>query len=184
MVIGKNKILFTFDDGPDPKWTMPILDALKESNQTAIFFILGKQIKNNEKIIERIIDEDHVIGNHGMNHFPLIYNSDILFTKEILSVHKYIKDEFDYDIHYFRPPWGVINKKLKKRCVHELGYEIMLWDRDSRDYLWPFKKRIRLKKSGSTIILMHDGHAYTPLKNREHTLKTIQLLLDDSILLK
>src|SRR6266566_2532914 len=35
-------IALTFDDGPDPKWTPPILDILKQENVPATFFVIGK----------------------------------------------------------------------------------------------------------------------------------------------
>ena len=34
-------VALTFDDGPSPKYTERILDALKEYNASATFFVLG-----------------------------------------------------------------------------------------------------------------------------------------------
>ncbi|MGC2792142.1 MAG: glycosyl hydrolase family 18 protein, partial [Candidatus Sulfotelmatobacter sp.] len=38
-----NKVVLTFDDGPDPEWTPKILDVLKREHATATFFLIGIQ---------------------------------------------------------------------------------------------------------------------------------------------
>lgn len=177
MATGTDDLLLTFDDGPDPIWTPRILDLLEKYNQQAMFFILGKQINGNEHIIQRMLNKGHIIGSHGMNHFPLIFNMDSLFEREIQSVHSRIKDRFDYTIRYFRPPWGIINRKLRKRCEDSLGYEFVFWNKDSLDYIWPFRKSLTLNHREKNIILMHDGHAYSPLKSRKHTIRMLEALL-------
>ncbi len=179
MDIGSNTLILTFDDGPHPEWTPRILDLLQKFRHKAIFFVLGKHISGNENIILRILEEDHILGSHGMNHIPLIFNRENLFEKEIVSLHNLIKSEFDYEIRYFRPPWGIINSKLGKRCEDILGYKLLLWDKDSLDYIWPFRRRINLNKNREQqIILFHDGHAFSPMKYKQHTLRLVESLLE------
>ncbi|MBN2423549.1 MAG: polysaccharide deacetylase family protein [Calditrichaceae bacterium] len=175
MVTGKNNILLTFDDGPHPIWTPKILDLLKEYNTKAIFFVLGKRVLSNAHLIRRMIDEGHFIGNHSMNHWLLLFNTNKIFHAEIVSVHKMMLEQFGYTIRYFRPPWGIIHKKLKIRCETELDYEILLWNTDSLDYIWPFGRRLPVKKyNNENIILMHDGHAFSPVANKKHTLLMLE----------
>ncbi|HKF40395.1 MAG TPA: polysaccharide deacetylase family protein, partial [Candidatus Acidoferrum sp.] len=38
----KNKIVLSFDDGPDRRWTPQILDVLKNKNVPAVFFVIGE----------------------------------------------------------------------------------------------------------------------------------------------
>jgi spore germination protein YaaH len=38
-----NRVVLTFDDGPDPEWTPKILDVLKREHATATFFLIGIQ---------------------------------------------------------------------------------------------------------------------------------------------
>lgn len=42
-------IALTFDDGPNYEYTIPILDILYEYKSLATFFIIGKNIKDNEE---------------------------------------------------------------------------------------------------------------------------------------
>lgn len=60
-------VYLTFDDGPN-QYTPKLLDVLKRYDVKATFFILGKKIKGNEAILQRIVDEGHTIGLHSMTH--------------------------------------------------------------------------------------------------------------------
>ena len=64
-------VLLTFDDGPNDQTTPSVLDALKAQNVTAVFFVIGNNAAKHPDIIQRIIDEGHVIGNHTFSHPPL-----------------------------------------------------------------------------------------------------------------
>lgn len=64
----KKKLVLTFDDGPDPKYTKQILDTLAYYHVPATFFIVGYQAENNIPLIKRIFKEGHEIGNHTFTH--------------------------------------------------------------------------------------------------------------------
>jgi len=68
---GKKEIALSFDDGPDPAFTPVILDLLKAEGVETIFFCIGKKIPDNEGILQRIIAEGHLIGNHSYSHHHL-----------------------------------------------------------------------------------------------------------------
>lgn len=57
-------IYLTFDIGYEGGFTNQILDTLKENNVPATFFITGQFVKTNPEIIERMIKEGHIVGNH------------------------------------------------------------------------------------------------------------------------
>ncbi len=163
----ENKLHFTFDDGPNlniitteingnkvPENTVTgyILDALKERNIKATFFLLGKNLIDSEgrplpgvkHLLHRIIEEGHTIGNHSFNHHNLaqgIYNdgeNDIEEIKEEIEATQHALDKvlgFHYPIRYFRPPYaeGGRNKKVDQ-AVRELGMAMILFQIDSFDY--------------------------------------------------
>jgi len=64
----KKKLVLTFDDGPDPKYTKQILDTLAYYHVPAAFFVVGYQAENNIPLIKRIFKEGHEIGNHTFTH--------------------------------------------------------------------------------------------------------------------
>jgi peptidoglycan-N-acetylmuramic acid deacetylase len=61
-------VVLTFDEGYENGYTGKILDTLKEKGVKAIFFVTGDYAKDNKALIKRMIDEGHIIGNHGMKH--------------------------------------------------------------------------------------------------------------------
>ena len=69
-------VYLTFDDGPVSGTTPKVLDVLKTRNARATFFLIGKNVPDNQDIVRRIIAEGHRIGIHSYSHsglFPLYY---------------------------------------------------------------------------------------------------------------
>ncbi len=64
----KPKLVLTYDDGPDPKYTKEILDTLAYYHVPATFFVVGLEAENNIPLIKRILREGHEIGNHTFTH--------------------------------------------------------------------------------------------------------------------
>ncbi|MDA2925801.1 polysaccharide deacetylase family protein [Acidobacteria bacterium AH-259-G07] len=65
---GDKKIALTFDDGPNPYFTLKILDLLKSQGVQASFFIIGRWAEKYPDILRRIHKESHSIGNHTFSH--------------------------------------------------------------------------------------------------------------------
>ncbi|MFN8250464.1 MAG: glycosyltransferase [Ferruginibacter sp.] len=63
-----HKLILTFDDGPDPRWTPRILDILEQRKVPATFFIVGLQGEKNIPILQRIYKNGYEIGNHTFTH--------------------------------------------------------------------------------------------------------------------
>lgn len=63
-----NYIYLTFDEGYEYGFTPSILDTLKEKGVKAVFFVTLPYAKDNPELVQRMIDEGHVIGNHTTTH--------------------------------------------------------------------------------------------------------------------
>jgi peptidoglycan/xylan/chitin deacetylase (PgdA/CDA1 family) len=68
---GQKMIALTFDDGPNAKYTEPILDVLERQNVKATFFQVGKNMKKEPELSRLVLEKKHEIGNHSMTHPPL-----------------------------------------------------------------------------------------------------------------
>ncbi|MBP5379169.1 MAG: polysaccharide deacetylase family protein, partial [Ruminococcus sp.] len=86
----ENRIIITFDQGYENGYTAKILDTLKEKDVKAIFFLTGPYAKTEQELVKRMIDEGHILGNHGMTHASLPTLCDEDAKKEIMSLHGYV----------------------------------------------------------------------------------------------
>ncbi|MCK9205457.1 MAG: polysaccharide deacetylase family protein [Bacteroidales bacterium] len=158
-------VSITFDDGPDAVFTPQILDILKKYQVPATFFIMGKQIAGNEKLIERIHQEGHELGNHSFDHSNLwdfrlpgsMYN-DICRTEALLEqiIHK--------KTGFFRPPYGVINPMVES-AIHRTHYRMITWSIRSFDTLVSDEDKLLHRVTDhlrqGDIILLHDNRKIT-----------------------
>lgn len=67
MAIGNNEekyVYLTFDEGYEAGYSSSILDTLKENDVKAAFFITGHYLNSQPELVERMIQEGHIVGNH------------------------------------------------------------------------------------------------------------------------
>jgi peptidoglycan/xylan/chitin deacetylase (PgdA/CDA1 family) len=175
-------VALTFDDGPSPEWTPQVLDELKKAQVKATFFMLGNHVERYPEIARRVLAEGHEIGNHTYDHHVLIYYKMEELEKEIKEAEKAIKSVTGQNTRYFRPPKAWLSSREKKK-IEEMGYKIVLWSLNSKDWVTYHDKQITsyiLKRiQPGDIILFHDsGGVFTAEGgNRTQTIKTIPRLV-------
>ena len=106
-----NKILLTFDDGPTEAATLKILNILRTNKLKAVFFCVGNNIKKCPSITQKILEDGHVVANHTMNNKLLTKMNREESIREISAFSDLIKEKFNYNVKYFRPPHGKFNLK-------------------------------------------------------------------------
>jgi peptidoglycan-N-acetylmuramic acid deacetylase len=121
-----DNVILTFDNGYENGLTAGILDTLKEKGVKAIFFVTGDYVTDNKKLVQRIIDEGHILGNHGMDHESLPDLTYGEIVDELMSLHNLVKDEFGYEMSYMRPPKGEFSE-ASLAAAQNLGYTTLLW---------------------------------------------------------
>lgn len=122
----EKSICLTFDEGYENGFTPSILDTLKEKKVSAIFFVTYDFAKDNPKLIKRMIDEGHVVGNHSYRHYTMDEVSIDTAKEEVTFLHDYIQKEFDYTMSYFRFPKGEFSQQ-SLAVVNELKYKSVFW---------------------------------------------------------
>lgn len=152
----KKRIALSFDDGPHAVYTEMLLDGLAERNVKAAFFVVGKNIAGNEKLISRMYQEGHVIGNHTYDHVKLCELSDAEACEQIEKTNTLIRKITGTELEFVRPPFGEWNHDM------ECSFTMIpvLWDVDPLD--WTTKNQhqivqhvLKEVKDGD-IILLHD----------------------------
>lgn len=150
------RVALTFDDGPHPLYTEPLLDGLKERGVRATFFVTGENAALHPDIIKRMHDEGHLIGNHTYTHIELTKTNREKFKRELVKTNEVLQEITGEEVLYVRPPYGAWDKKLES----ELNMFPILWSVDPLDWCTADASCITqtvLKKVGENdIILMHD----------------------------
>ncbi|MCI8890430.1 MAG: polysaccharide deacetylase family protein [Eubacterium sp.] len=157
----KKKIALTFDDGPDSEYTPMLLDGLAERNVKATFFVIGKQAEAQPEVMERLVKEGHLIGNHTYNHVDIQHMTASAAKEEILKANEIIAKYTGEEPCFLRPPFGSGSSRLEK----EIEMIPVLWTIDTMDWSCQNESRIcstvyREIKENS-IILMHDEYPTT-----------------------
>lgn len=60
----KKNIYLTFDEGYEAGYTPQILKGLNENEVKATFFITAHYVNTQPDLVQQMIDEGHIIGNH------------------------------------------------------------------------------------------------------------------------
>jgi len=164
-------IYLTFDDGPHPAATSFVLKELAKYNAKATFFCIGKNVAAHPEIYNRIIAENHAVGNHTHNHLNGWRTNIKQYVENILEAKPYINSML------FRPPYGKI-KSSQVKLLSNLypGFRIIMWSVLSADFdltITPdkcLKNVLGNAKSGSIIVFHDSEKAFT---NLEYTLPKV-----------
>jgi peptidoglycan-N-acetylglucosamine deacetylase len=186
----KNKMVLSFDDGPDRRWTPMILDILKEKQVPGIFFVIGDQANRAPDLLKREYDEGHEIGNHTWTH-PA-FTAELSHTQvkwELNLTQRLIESTLGVKSILFRPPYGIDHQPEYAEEVaplpypQDLGYVIVGQRVDPDDWRMTEDKHqrpaqeiaddvLRQAKSGN-IVLLHDGGG-----ERAQTVAALPLIID------
>ncbi len=156
----KNEIALTFDDGPHPIYTIQVLDLLKKHQAKATFFCIGKNIEKHPEIVEKIIQEGHLVANHSYahtNNYGFLSPQDII--DDITKTQNLLQTLTKKNNLLFRPPFGVTNpriaKAVRKLNLVTIGWSIRSYDTIAKNANKVFKKVDKQIKKGA-ILLLHD----------------------------
>jgi cellulose synthase/poly-beta-1,6-N-acetylglucosamine synthase-like glycosyltransferase/peptidoglycan/xylan/chitin deacetylase (PgdA/CDA1 family)/spore germination protein YaaH len=101
----RHRVALTFDDGPDGRWTPQILDTLRSRGVKATFFVVGQNVDTHQRLLERIYDEGHEIGNHTYSHPNLSLTTERRSRIEIDATSSLVEAVVNRRIAFFRPPY-------------------------------------------------------------------------------
>lgn len=157
----KKSIAVTYDDSPNEKTSMRLLDILKKYDAKATFMMQGNQISGNEEAIKRMLKEGHQLGNHTYSHPHLPEKSFDEIQMEVNDTINAVEQVTGVKPHVVRPPYGEMND-----CVKEaIDYPLILWTIDSAD--WDHNttegiiQRVKDNAFDGAIILLHDSYETT-----------------------
>ncbi|MDI9468734.1 MAG: polysaccharide deacetylase family protein [Bacillota bacterium] len=159
----QNAATITFDDGPG-EHTGRLLDAFKEYDAKATFFVLGNKMKDNSALIQRMVDEGHEVANHSYDHSSFNTLSDAELLSQIRRTNSAIAAITDEKPTLLRPPFGEFPQHITHLAERE-GLALVLWEPSPDDWLirevdYVYEYIIDTIEPGSTLLL-HDIHETT-----------------------
>ena len=129
IAMGNNEekvIYLTFDLGYEAGYTSKILDTLKEKNVQGTFFITAHYLNTASDLVERMINEGHIVGNHTVNHKSMPDLSDEEIKNELMKLNQAVYEKFGYEMKYMRPPRGEFSERTLK-ITENLGFKTVMW---------------------------------------------------------
>lgn len=156
----QREIAFTFDDGPDPKYTPLLLDLLKKHNVKATFFVVGQKAEHHPELIKRIHEDGHQIGIHNYIHASNWLMTPWTIKKEHLLRSADVIEAITGDRPtYYRPPWGILNiwDFFLKKQYHIVFWSLMAHDWRSHVSKRKLENKLLRKITDGSVILLHDS---------------------------
>ena len=155
--------VLSFDDGPDPEGTPPVLEALAKSGARATFFVLGAHVVEQPELARRIEAEGHEVALHGMEHRRHDLLSPAEAEAELAAGIEAIEAATGHRPAWYRPPFGASSPTLAAVCA-KLGLSLAYWSAWGQDWEESPPERIaslveRDLEPGA-IVLLHDSARY------------------------
>ncbi len=131
----EKKIYLTLDEGYEYGCTPDILSTLKEKGVKAVFFVTQPYINSSPELVKQIIDDGHILGNHSLTHPAAGIPSQSLDEqeKEVMDVHNFVKENYNYDMYLFRFPAGKFSEQ-SLAVLNNCGYRGVFWSFAYLDY--------------------------------------------------
>ncbi len=128
-------IYLTFDEGYECGNTESLLNTLKEKDVKAVFFVTQPYVRDDGELVQRMIDDGHVIGNHSVSHPAAGLPSQTAEEQqnEVMGLHNYMLEHYGYTMNLFRYPAGKFSEQ-SLAIVNNCGYKSVFWSFAYLDY--------------------------------------------------
>jgi peptidoglycan/xylan/chitin deacetylase (PgdA/CDA1 family) len=157
-----DSFVMTYDDGPEPGGTEPVLAALAAHGATATFFVLVNRARRERTLLAELLAAGHEIALHGIDHRPLADFTPRQVRQRTADGRAELEDLVGREVTWFRPPYG--RQTLGAwRAVRSTGLEPVLWGPTLQDWTAaPQADRVAgavAEAAAGVVVLGHDGYA-------------------------
>lgn len=177
----RDGVALTFDDGPHPEGTPAVLEAL--GGRPAVFFLAGEQVERYPALARRIVESGHEVGVHCSRHRNLMRLLPRQVEADLSRAAVAIEDATGMTPRLYRPPYGILTTAAL-RTARRHGWEIVLWERDGRDWradatAESIAARVLRGVRGGEILVLHDADHYSAPGSWRRTAAALPRLLDE-----
>jgi peptidoglycan/xylan/chitin deacetylase (PgdA/CDA1 family) len=175
-------VALTFDDGPDPVSTPPIMDALDDLGWRATFFCLGAQVEKAPELVKELAGRGHEIGVHGYRHTSHLRRPVPWAINDVARARDLISEVTGSPPEWFRPPYGAVSASTLAAALAS-GLRLVLWTSWGLDWQ-PGATGATIAANvnrtwvpGATVVL-HDSDLTSAAGSWQATLAALPLLSD------
>ena len=158
-------VALTFDDGPGPE-TDDILDILDDTGVRAVFCVVGRRVQEYPRLVRRIVNEGHMLGNHSWDHDHAKWKQGTTaaeYERDLLRTSAAIREVAPgARIPFFRAPfgaWGADN--IAARIGAGMGMTPLSWSRSVADWDPSVSRETILQRVSAAgpgeVVLLHDA---------------------------
>jgi peptidoglycan/xylan/chitin deacetylase (PgdA/CDA1 family) len=177
---GPGQVALTFDDGPDPTWSGPIMEVLADYDVPATFFVLGTSVIRWPEIALDMVQAGHSVQNHSWNHPALTGLGDAAVVEELSKASVAIEEATTVAPTCMRPPYGAVDARVEQLAL-TVGLDTVRWNVDPSDYQQPPPAQMvanvanaaDVAEGGPLVVLLHDGGG-----TRQQTLAALPAIID------
>jgi peptidoglycan/xylan/chitin deacetylase (PgdA/CDA1 family) len=180
---GREGVALTFDDGPHPRGTPAVLEALREAGAVATFFLAGEQVEQRPALVAEIVAAGHRVELHCHRHRNQLRLTPRQLLDDADRAVAAIEEAGGQAIADYRPPYGIFSA-AGLRAVRGRGWRPVLWSRWGQDW-----KRDATPKSiarhatagigAGEIILLHDADYYSAPGSWARTVAALPIILEE-----
>ena len=155
-------VLLTFDDGPCPDTTLPLLNLLDQHDVKAVFFLIGARVEQWPDLAQEILRRGHSVGNHTQTHPATTFWSfaSKRTWEEIAGCQQSLRAVLGHEARWFRAPAGHY-QAFTHSCLRAQGLQLMGWSRRGFDGVDPrvdaVLNRLTDGVMNGEILLLHEG---------------------------
>lgn len=162
---GEKTVALTFDDGPDPHTTLPLLELLRKHEVAATFFVTGQQAEQHPDLVREILAQGHTLGNHSYSHDNLVMFKSVQTIFREIETSEKVFSKFKVRTLAFRPPVGVTGPRLKPALLRSnhfvVNFNRRAFDGGNR-WIKRLSEKILKQITPGDIILLHDVRPHPP----------------------
>ncbi|AFY68722.1 polysaccharide deacetylase [Thalassoporum mexicanum PCC 7367] len=157
-------VALTFDDGPHPEHTQPLVEVLAKHKITASFFWLGSLVERSPQLAQIIHQQGHWLGIHGYEHKSFPFLSKVELEQSLAKTRQAIAQACSLDpdlIRDVRPPNGLFMPQTLQ-LLHQWQYRPVMWSIVPEDWVRPgidlVVERVMQQVTNGSVIVLHDGY--------------------------
>jgi peptidoglycan/xylan/chitin deacetylase (PgdA/CDA1 family) len=171
-----DRVVMTFDDGPDEDSTPAVLDALEAAGIRATFFVVGEQLMRHHGLARRAALAGHELALHGFAHprHPDLFPPEA--RDEVARGVGAFEAVAGSPPRFFRPPYGRFSEHSYKAC-EALDLEPAYWSAWGIDWYdigaGEVADLVVRDLDAGSIVVLHDSPRYAHRPSARATAEAI-----------